>query len=68
MSTTPKIKVTVNGQQLPGNTTLASEFLINAMTGDVYRMNGKRSRIKEKDWALSPTGEVESVGLITEPA
>ncbi|WP_312490512.1 hypothetical protein [Pseudomonas cremoris] len=68
MSTTPKIKATVNGQQLPGNTTLASDFLINVMTGDAYSMNGKRSRVKEKEWGLSPTGEIEFVGLITEPA
>lgn len=68
MSTAPKIKVTVNGQQLPGNTTFASEFLINVTAGDVYRMNGKRSRVLEKDWGLTPAGEVESVGLIIEPA
>ena len=68
MSTASKIKVTVNGKQLPGNATLASEFLINVMAKDAYRMDGKRSRVLEKDWGLSPTGEVESVGLITEPA
>ncbi len=68
MSTAPKIKVTVNGKQLPGNTTLASEFLTNVMAGDTYRMDGKRSRVLEKDWGLTPTGEVASVALIIEPA